>query len=617
MEGNTASDVSENPENPENSDEISQKDSRKRELGNAGRCTKKSSKATYSKKRKYHGKRTKTVADVVSSDNNKKRKSSVPVSQRKIKRVYKLPRKQSIQGFRFVDMQIMQDIISDLCCPQCYEVGTLYMEETSDKKKGLSSHLTVTCDCGYEKETYTSRTIKTETSERGMKRFEVNVRGVYAMRTVGLDHTGLEKICCMMNIPKPMTVKNFNNISDLLGNAAKTVAEKSMNDAVTELKKSKNIDILDIGVSVDGTWQRRGFSSLNGVVAAISVDNGKVIDVEPMSRYCRECAVNTRRLQDDEEALEIWKARHRDDCKLTCDGSAPSMEPEGTRRIFSRSIEIRRVRYIGFYGDGDSKAFLVVEDIYGNIKVIKFECIGHYQKRVGCRLRKLKKRIKGLRSLTEAIIDKLQNYFGIALRCNCTSVDEMAEAIMASLFHVCSSKDRNLHDHCMKGPNSWCQYQRDISNKTNLYRPGPGLTDEVIKHVKPIYLDLIKPQVLAKCLHGMTQNQNESFNSMIWERIPKYRYCSYNKLKFGVYDAVCNFNDGRQASLEILKKANVEPGYYTTSACISMNIKRKRSAVYHHNSAVQKARKIIRAQRKRKVDKNKKKEGNVYKSGGY
>ena len=83
--------------------------------------------------------------------------------------------------------------------------------------------------------------------------------------------------------------------------------------------------------------------------------------------------------------------------------------------------------------------------------VVKYECIGYYQKRVGCRLRKLKKRVKGLKSLTDAMIDKLQNYFGITLRSNCTSVNEMAQAIMASLFHVCSSKERNLHDHCKKG----------------------------------------------------------------------------------------------------------------------------------------------------------------------
>ena len=70
----------------------------------------------------------------------------------------------------------------------------------------------------------------------------------------------------------------------LLCNAAKFVAERSMKDAISQLKKSRNVDILDIGVSVDGTWQKRG----GGVVAVISIDNGKVIDVEPMSRYCQD-----------------------------------------------------------------------------------------------------------------------------------------------------------------------------------------------------------------------------------------------------------------------------------------------------------------------------------------
>lgn len=30
----------------------------------------------------------------------------------------------------------------------------------------------------------------------------------------------------------------------------------------------------------DGTWQRRGFKSLNGVVTCTSIDSGKIVDVE-------------------------------------------------------------------------------------------------------------------------------------------------------------------------------------------------------------------------------------------------------------------------------------------------------------------------------------------------
>ena len=47
-------------------------------------------------------------------------------------------------------------------------------------------------------------------------------------------------------------------------------------------------------------------------------------------------------------------------------------------------------------------------------RFIKFEYIGHYQKRVGCRLRKLKKERKGMRELTPVVIGKQQNYVGIA-----------------------------------------------------------------------------------------------------------------------------------------------------------------------------------------------------------
>ncbi|GFU03601.1 uncharacterized protein TNCV_2896991 [Trichonephila clavipes] len=54
-----------------------------------------------------------------------------------------------------------------------------------------------------------------------------------------------------------------------------------------------------------------------------------------------------------------------------------------------------------------------VKDIYGKNTVAKYECIGHIQKRVGTKLRKLKSKRKdlgGRGKLTDAFIDKLQNY---------------------------------------------------------------------------------------------------------------------------------------------------------------------------------------------------------------
>ena len=44
-----------------------------------------------------------------------------------------------------------------------------------------------------------------------------------------------------------------------------------------------------VGISADGTWRKRGFSSLFGVVTALSLLTGKAVDVEVMSKGCRQC----------------------------------------------------------------------------------------------------------------------------------------------------------------------------------------------------------------------------------------------------------------------------------------------------------------------------------------
>ena len=199
--------------------------------------------------------------------------------------------------------------------------------------------------------------------------------------------------------------------------------------------------------------------------------------------------------------FEEWKKIHQESCKVNNSGTAPAVE--GAKRMFERSIAKRNLPYTSYYGDGDSKAYEAVISTRDVEKPVqKFEYIGHYQKRVGCRLRKLKKNIKGLKDLTPPVIDKLQNYFGIALRAKCTTVEDMQKAIWASYFHVASNEQNNYHDHCEASSTRWCQYQRYIINKTNFYKHGRGLSQEVIKWVKPIYLDLIKPSELKKCLYG-------------------------------------------------------------------------------------------------------------------
>ena len=59
------------------------------------------------------------------------------------------------------------------------------------------------------------------------------------------------------------------------------------------------------------------------------------------------------------------------------------MEKEGTVKIFERSVKKNRMRYMNFYGDGNTKSSTAIENIYAMYrKVRKFECVGHVQKRI-------------------------------------------------------------------------------------------------------------------------------------------------------------------------------------------------------------------------------------------
>ena len=46
----------------------------------------------------------------------------------------------------------------------------------------------------------------------------------------------------------------------------------------------------DFTVSCHGTWQRRGYASLNGLVTVISVDTGKVKEYEVPNKNSAQCS---------------------------------------------------------------------------------------------------------------------------------------------------------------------------------------------------------------------------------------------------------------------------------------------------------------------------------------
>ena len=99
----------------------------------------------------------------------------------------------------------------------------------------------------------------------------------------------------------------------------------------------------------------------------------------------------------------------------------------------------------------------------------------------------------GKLGLNDAMINRLQSYFGMALRSNVATVEDMKNNIYAALMHICSNKENNCHwKYCPAGSDSWCSFQRDIANGTNLHVPGRGLHPTVILHVKKNVLGYLK-----------------------------------------------------------------------------------------------------------------------------
>ena len=104
------------------------------------------------------------------------------------------------------------------------------------------------------------------------------------------------------------------------------------------------------------------------------------------------------------------------------------------------------------------------------MSIKKGECVGHVQKRLGTRLRNLRKKLKGTKlsdgkplirkgRLTDKIINLLQIHYGMAIRQNTKTVPEMTKTIGAVLYHCFeSSSEETCHLYCPKDTYTWCKH---------------------------------------------------------------------------------------------------------------------------------------------------------------
>lgn len=498
--------------------------------------------------------------------------------------------------YDIVDLNLLFSAFGELAvCKNCHH--KLSFEKRAIE--GLATQVHIFCSNCNEIDKAFDNCCKIEQTLDGKQEnfYDINLRLVNGLRSIGKGQTAGQILCGVLNLPPPPS--KYSKYEYCLSAATETLCKESMKTAV-EQAVSLNDGVRDLCVAVDGSWQRRGHCSLNGVLTLTSVDTGKVLDVSVMSKYCK-CPSREKNI-------------HMQTCEANYLGSSGGMEVAGAIELFSRSEELYNARYLFYLGDGDTKAYASVceAQVYGpDIKIEKLECVGHVQKRMGTRLLNMRKQktvlsdgksLTGKNRLTTAAVQKIQTFYGLAIRRNTHSVQAMRQAVWALYSHVMSTNEKPVHILCPEDEDTWCKYNRSKLEKTVYdHNKHFHLPQVIMEHIKPVFKDLVKLELLEKCLKGKTQNPNESLNNVIWSIIPKRVFVTLPTLKYGVYSAICTFNDGFISKVKIMEQLGLSPGKNLVIAMTKLEKVRLRKA---EKAAEDQEKKIRQARtlKKRKLE---------------
>ncbi len=551
------------------------------------------------------------------------------------------------RGNVIIEKSLLMNAINKMAVCRYCKHSDSSLQLKSVVSSGLAETL-VFCCSSCKEETLCDTSRKLESSGRndrrgGKQSYDKNRRSVLASLPMG--YAGLEKFCGVMNLSKPISRPGYNKSMKNIEHASSEVAEKIMNEAAERLiditsredgdkiewDGEQNQKIAEVAVTVDGTWQKRGYSSKTGAVFVMSVRTGEVLDFEVLSLVCFECRAREKKDKDSEE-YKAWYNAHQRSCPINHQGSSGDMESKGACKIFLRSVEKRNLKYTVMVGDGDTGCFNAVSVALQNkfredYHVTKEECVGHVQKRMGTSLREYKKRMRGRKladgktvggagRLTDKTIDSIQNYYGTAIRRNKGNLEGMRNAILAIYNHMIIDEEAELkeqHALCPQDEDTWCRYWQSTVDNTCTYSETKRLPSVFRAELKPIFNRLSDDALLKRCLLGVTQNQNEALHGVLWGQCPKIKFCGKRKVVIAACQTVSRSNIGASSLADIMKVCSIHPGHHTMRALRKADKDRLKNAAVKISQNYKSRRRYLRAKRLKKKDKAKE----VYVSGGY
>lgn len=536
-----------------------------------------------------------------------------------------------------MDLTKLTTYLEGLPCKYCLNINS---DIRISNPKGFAQEIFMhcnTCDQTYSFET--SQKVTGETSKTRPP-YDVNRRIIKTFISLGKGYAGLETLSMGMNMPC-IHHSAYDKQIIVLQKSANQQALESMKRARVEVEKAyaeltESLDMpkpIDIAVSYDGSWQKRGFTSKYGIGCIIELITGLVIDYEILCKYCRVCAKKNIELDVESDEFQEWMIGHQSSCQANFDGSSPAMEAEAAVRMWQRSEELG-FRYTSVVSDGDSKTYdqLTSLNIYGEeAKIVKQECVNHISKRLGTGLRKLvqvsaTKNItlggKTHGSLKGPTIEKLTKYYRNAIINNLENTQTMKAAIFATIDHCRSSDVKPLHNKCPTGKESWCFYQRDKANGINPRKHQDSiktpLNETVVRHMMPLYLRLSSDELLQRCTLGKTQNANEALHGLIWSKCPKTIFTGKARIEAGIAEGISIYNEGYVMTMTmLLEKSGVSPGRKTVDVAKKKDEDRLRLRKARSTEKYKKYRKAFQYAKKREEDAKRSKEGVTYEPGSF
>ena len=161
-------------------------------------------------------------------------------------------------------------------------------------------------------------------------------------------------------------------------------------------------------------------------------------------------------------------------------------------------------------------------------------------------------------------------------------IKSMQDAVHGVLLHSCMLPDDTRHQFWS---DAWCTYKQDPNTFQNKHH---HLHSVFYSELKPLFERLSARDLLFRCLHGQTQNQNESLNSVVWTRAPKSKFRGPKTVELAAISAVLEFNNGASAKYEVMEMANIPAGTHTMAGCIARDTKRIFHSKYKSQQTTQK-----------------------------